>query len=54
MVELLDMEQSEFSISCRFKNCEDDLVWASTRVYGSCFGKGRKGLYAELRAIKGL
>lgn len=54
MVELLDMEQSEFSISCRFKNCEDDLVWASIGVYGSYSGKGRKGLYAKLEAIKGL
>lgn len=49
MVELLDMEQSKFSISCGFKNCEDDLVWASIGVYRSCFGKG-----VELRAIKGL
>ena len=26
MVELVDLEEGEFSISCRFKNCVDRLV----------------------------
>ena len=26
MVELVDLEEGEFSISCRFKNCVDGLV----------------------------
>ncbi|RVW89784.1 putative ribonuclease H protein [Vitis vinifera] len=34
IVELVDVEEGEFSISCRFKNCVDALMWVFTGVYG--------------------
>ena len=34
VLELVDMEVGLFSISCRFKNCEDGFLWIFTGVYG--------------------
>lgn len=41
-------------ILCKFKNCEDDLCWIFTRVYGPSLSDKRKGFWEELGAIKGL
>ena len=35
MLELVAMEVGLFSISCRFKNCEDGFGWIFSGVYGS-------------------
>ena len=43
----------EFSISCRFRNCEDDFMWVSG-VYEPYSGKDRKGFWEELGAIREL
>ncbi|RVW44884.1 hypothetical protein CK203_109634 [Vitis vinifera] len=34
VLELVGLEVGIFSISCRFKNCEDGFMWFFTRVYG--------------------
>ena len=34
VLELVGMEVGLFSISCRFKNCEDGFLWIFTGVYG--------------------
>ena len=34
MFELVDLEEKEYSILCRFKNCVDGVVWVFTGVYG--------------------
>lgn len=51
VLELLDLEMGDFSILCTFKNCEDDFVWVFTMVYEPSFGKGREGIWEDLRAI---
>ena len=38
----LEVEVGMFSISCRFKNCEDDFCWNFTGVYGPTLKKERK------------
>ena len=34
VLELMGMEVGLFSVSCRFKNCEDGFLWTFTGVYG--------------------
>ena len=34
VLELVGIEVGLFSISCRFKNCEDGFLWIFTGVYG--------------------
>ena len=34
LVELLEVEEGMFSVSCRFKNCVNGLMWVFTGVYG--------------------
>ena len=33
VLELVGMEVGQFSISCRFKNCEDGFMWIFTGIY---------------------
>ena len=33
LVELVGLEEGVFSISCKFKNCVDGIVWVFTGVY---------------------
>ena len=54
VLELVDLKVGEFSISCRFRNCEDDFMWVFTGVYGPCSWKDKEGLWEELGAIRGL
>lgn len=42
LVELVDVEEGEFSISCRFKNCVDGLMWVFTGVYGPVCSRVRE------------
>lgn len=38
VLELVGMEVGEFSISCRFKICEDGFVWIFMGVYDPTLG----------------
>ena len=54
MVELIDLEEGEFSILCRFKNCVDGLVWVFYGVYGPVCNRDKKDFWEEFGSIKGL
>ncbi|KAJ9697075.1 hypothetical protein PVL29_009023 [Vitis rotundifolia] len=54
LVELVGLEEGLFSISCRFKNCEDGIVWVFTGVYGPVCSRDREDFWEELGSIKGL
>ena len=43
VLQLLDVEVGIFSVSCRFKNCDDDFCWNFTGVYGPTMKKEREG-----------
>ena len=54
VIELLEMEIGNFSISCRFKNVEDGFCWIFTGVYGPAIGRLREDFWEELGTIRGL
>ncbi|RVW19701.1 hypothetical protein CK203_111580 [Vitis vinifera] len=54
LVELVDVEEGEFSISYRFKNCVDGLMWVFTGVYGPVCNRDKEEFWEELGSIKGL
>ena len=48
MLLLIDVDEESFSISYRFRNCEDNLLWCFTGVYGPTTFKEREELWNEL------
>ena len=54
VLELIEMELGAFSVSCRFRNCEDNFVWMFTGVYGPILVEEREDFWDELSAIRGL
>ena len=54
MLQLLEVEVGAFSVSCRFKSCEDDFCWNFTRVYGPMLKKEREDFWGEIGAVRGL
>ena len=54
MLELVGMEVGLFSISCRFKNCEDGFKWIFSEVYNPTMKRYRELFWEELGAIRGL
>ena len=54
MLELVGMEEGLFSISFRFKNCEDGFRWIFSGVYGPTLKRYRDLFWVELGAIRGL
>ena len=42
VLELVGMEVGLFSISCRFKNCEDGFSWIFSGVYGPTLKRYRE------------
>ncbi|RVW74710.1 hypothetical protein CK203_047882 [Vitis vinifera] len=54
VLEGLEAEMGSFSISCRFRNCEERFVWVFSGLYGPIKGKERRELWDELVAVKGL
>ncbi|RVX15145.1 hypothetical protein CK203_008053 [Vitis vinifera] len=54
LVELVGWEEGVFSISCRFKNCVDGVVWVFTGVYGPVCSGDREEFWEELGSVKGL
>ena len=53
-LELLELEVGIYSISCKLKTVENDVVWVFTGVYGPCNRKERELLWEELGAIRGI
>ena len=53
-LEILEWEEGQFSISCRFRNVGDGVVWVFTGVYGPFSKEERECLWEEIRAIRGL
>ena len=43
-----------FSVSCRFKNCEDDFCWNFIGVYGPTLKKEKVDFWDELGTVRGL
>ena len=54
VLELEGMEVGLFSVSCRFKNCEDGFNWIFSGVYGPTVKRYRELFWEELGAIRGL
>ena len=54
VLELVGMEVGLFSISCRFKNCEDGFSWIFSVVYDPTLKRYRELFWEELGAIRGL
>ena len=51
VLELMGMEVGLFSVSCRFKNCEDGFLWTFTGVYGPTIKRHRELFWEELGAM---
>ena len=54
VMQLMEMEVGKFTISCRFKNCEDGFCWCFSGVYGPTMKVEREGFWSEMGAIRGL
>ena len=54
VLQLLEAEVGNFSVSYKFKSCEDDFCWIFSGVYGPSLKKEREDFGAELRAVRGL
>ena len=52
--EMLEWEEGQFSISCKFKNVENWVVWVFTGVYGPFTKEERECLWEETGAIRGI
>ena len=53
-LEILGVEEGQFSISCRFRNVGDGGIWVFTGVYGPFSREERECLWEEFGAIRGL
>ncbi|KAJ9697005.1 hypothetical protein PVL29_008976 [Vitis rotundifolia] len=53
-LEIMDWEVGRFSISCKFKNVDDGMVWVFTGVYGPFTREERECMWEEIGAISGL
>ncbi|RVW26431.1 hypothetical protein CK203_086137 [Vitis vinifera] len=53
LVELVGWEEGIFSISCRFKNCVDGVVWVFIGVYGPLYSRDREDFWENLGQLKG-
>ena len=51
-LEILDWEDGQFSLSCKFRNVEDGVVWVFTGVYGPFTKEERECLWEEIGAIR--
>ena len=54
VLELIEMEIGNFSVSCQFKNVKDGFCWVFTGVYGPIVGRFREDFWEELVTIRGL
>ena len=53
LLEILGVEEGQFSISCRFRNVGDGGIWVFTGVYGPFSKEEKECLWEEIRAIRG-
>ena len=53
-LELLEWEEGQFSISCKFRTVENGVIWVFTGVYGPFTKEDRECLWDEFGAIRGL
>ena len=53
-LELLEWEEGQFSISCKFRTVENGAIWVFTGVYGPFTKEDRECLWEEFGAIRGL
>ena len=51
--QLIEVEESSYTLSCRFKNYGDDITWIFTGIYGPTKKKLREELLEDLEAIRG-
>ena len=54
VLQLIGKEEGHFSVSCRFKNYEDNFQWVFTGVYGPIGDGSSVLLWEKLGAIRGL
>ena len=52
--QLIWVEEIRFTLSCGFRNCEDNFTWVFTGVYGPSKREYREDMWGEMGAIKGL
>ena len=50
----MEKEESQSSLLCKFRNCEDNSTWVFTGVYGPTNREGRDQPWEDLGAIRGL
>ena len=53
-LQLLEAEMGTFSMSCRFKCCEDDFCWNFIGAYGPTLKKEKEDFWDELGTVRGL
>ena len=54
VLHLVEVEERSFSVSCHFRNCDDNFLWCFIGEYGPTSKKVREGLWTKLGAIRGL
>ena len=54
VIQLLENEEGQYTLFCRFKSLEEDFIWVFTGVYGPTVYRRREDLWEELGAIRGL
>ena len=53
-LDIIDWEEGQFTLSCRFRNVENGVVWVFTGVYGPFSKVEKDALWEEFGAIRGL
>ncbi|RVW81744.1 hypothetical protein CK203_049543 [Vitis vinifera] len=54
VLDIMDWEEGQFTLSCRFKIIENGAYWVFTGVYGPFTNVEREGMWEEFGAIRGL
>ena len=54
VIQLLEVLESRFSLSYKFKNCQDNFTWIFTGIYGPTKDEYRREMWEDLGAIRGL
>ena len=54
LLQQMEKDVGKSSLSCKFRNCEDNSTWVFTGVYGPTTKEGRDQLWEDLGAIIGL
>ena len=53
VLQLIEKEESRFSVSCKIRNCEDSFTRVFINVYGPTSRDNGELLWEELGAIRG-